>query len=169
MAHTFYDGTIPISQSILRTLRHILQKAESTHPNPPSLLSARLHETMYPLADQLRIATQYTENLAARLTDREPTQFGSNPVSLAEAFSRIDTVLASLAEADKDAVNANADKLSPTQVGPGVTVTKSGASYAHTIVLPNVYFHLNIAYGILRKEGVEIGKRDYYEGFFPSA
>lgn len=43
----------------------------------------------------------------------------------------------------------------------------SGAAYAHTVVLPMVYFHVTTAYGILRKEGVPLGKRDYFAGLFP--
>ncbi|CEN59835.1 hypothetical protein ASPCAL02276 [Aspergillus calidoustus] len=167
MPSTTYDSTIPVCTSILRTLTHILQKAIATTPNPDSLLSARLHETMYPLADQIRLATQYTENLAARLSGRDATQFGGNPSSFSESFERINAVLESLSKAEKNIVNENAEKVAPTPVGPGVTVDMSGASYAHSIVLPNVYFHLGTAYGILRKEGVEIGKRDWYEGWFP--
>jgi hypothetical protein len=167
MATTAYDSTIPVCTSILRTLTHILKKAISTTENPDSLLSARLHENMYPLADQIRIATQYTENLAARLTGREATQFGGNPSSFDQSFERINTVLESLSKAEKDVVNEYAEKLGPTPVGPGVVVDMSAASYAHSIVLPNVYFHLGTAYGILRKEGVDLGKRDWYEGWFP--
>jgi hypothetical protein len=33
--------------------------------------------------------------------------------------------------------------------------------------LPNIYFHLTTAYGILRKEGIPLGKVDYFTGFFP--
>ncbi|KAJ0412994.1 hypothetical protein BJY00DRAFT_297597 [Aspergillus carlsbadensis] len=170
MASTTYDSTIPISQSILRTLTHILTKATTTRADDyESLLSARLHETMYPLADQIRLATQFSENLAARLTGREATQFGGNPSSFAESFERINAVLETLSKAEKDVVNGHAEKLAPTPIGPGVVVDMSGANYAHSIVLPNVYFHLGTAYGILRKEGVELGKRDWYEGWFPRA
>jgi hypothetical protein len=104
MPSTTYDSTIPVCTSILRTLTHILQKAIATTPNSDSLLSARLHETMYPLADQIRLATQYTENLAARLSGRDATQFGGNPSSFSESFERINAVLESLSKAEKDIV-----------------------------------------------------------------
>lgn len=76
-------------------------------------------------------------------------------------------MLKTLDEADKETVNGMADVLKPTQLGPEVVIDMSCAGYAHRIVLPNVYFHVTTAYGILRAEGVEIGKRDYYTGFFP--
>ena len=36
-----------------------------------------------------------------------------------------------------------------------------GADYIFHFALPNFYFHLTTAYGILRHNGVEIGKRDF--------
>ena len=30
--------------------------------------------------------------------------------------------------------------------------------------MPNFYFHLSIAYAILRARGVQIGKRDFFAG-----
>jgi hypothetical protein len=36
-----------------------------------------------------------------------------------------------------------------------------GSDYAFHLALPNFYFHLTTAYGILRHNGIEIGKRDF--------
>lgn len=85
-----------------------------------------------------------------------------------DCYGRIETVLKALSDADKDVVNRNGDEISPTAMGPGVTADMSGARYAHVIAIPNIYFHVTTAYGILRKEGVPLGKRDYYVGFFPN-
>ncbi|KAB8260099.1 hypothetical protein BDV32DRAFT_123565 [Aspergillus pseudonomiae] len=166
MAHTFYDGTIPVVQSILTTLSHILQQA-SQQPNATALLSARLHEDMYPLTDQVRITTQFAANLVARLTGQSPVSFDGSPATYAECHGRIETVLKALQQADKDVVNRHADVVASTPMGPEKAVDMSAAVYAHTVALPNIYFHLTTAYAILRKEGVPLGKRDYYVGFFP--
>lgn len=166
MTYTFYDGTIVVVQCILNSLSNILHQAEQ-RPNASTLLEARLHEDMYPLADQVRIATQFSENLVARLTGRDPVAFQGNPTTFAECYERIETVLKRLSEADKDVVNQYGDIVGATQIGPEKTIGMSGAAYAHSIALPNIYFHLATAYGILRKEGVPLGKKDYYVGFFP--
>lgn len=162
-----YDSTIAVTQGILNTLTHILTKAEQSHPDPSSLLNARLHPDMYPLTDQVRCLANFSEFLAARLTDREPAQLGSKPNTFAECHERIETVLSTLRAADKDLVNAQGEAVKPTNRGPLGEVDMSGAVYAHTIVLPNIYFHLATAYGILRAQGVQIGKMDYYQGFVP--
>ncbi|KAJ5722181.1 hypothetical protein N7488_000216 [Penicillium malachiteum] len=165
MPYTFYDGSILVIQNLLKTLSHVLHQAEQ-RPDADSLLTARLREDMYPLTDQIRIVTQYSENLVARLTDREPVTYEGSPMTFTEFHERIDAVLKAANKADKDVVNQRADVLSPTQVGPQAKIDMSGSAYAHTVVLPNVYFHVATAYGILRKEGVPLGKRDYFVGFF---
>ncbi|KAH8698313.1 hypothetical protein BGW36DRAFT_375864 [Talaromyces proteolyticus] len=166
MGHTFYDGTIVVVRAILNSLSHILHQAE-LQPNSSTLLQARLYEDMYPLTDQVRLATQFSENLVARVTGREPVTFPGSPTSFAQFYERIDTVLKALDEADKDTVNQQADILGPTKLGPDKTAEMNAATYAHLIALPNIYFHLSTAYGILRKEGVSLGKLDYYAGFVP--
>ncbi|MNM99077.1 hypothetical protein D3C81_1116260 [compost metagenome] len=37
----------------------------------------------------------------------------------------------------------------------------TGQAYLLGFALPNFYFHLTTAYGILRHNGVDIGKKDY--------
>ncbi|KAL2817484.1 hypothetical protein BDW59DRAFT_152538 [Aspergillus cavernicola] len=166
MGHTIYDGTIVVVRGILNTLSHILHLAEQ-RPDASSLLEARLHEDMYPLPDQIRLATQFSENVVARLTGREPVTFEGKPTTFAEFYERIDTVLKTLNETDKNVVNEHGDIVEATPIGQGQTADMTGATYAHTIAIPNIYFHLSTAYGILRKEGVPLGKLDYYAGFIP--
>ncbi|RYG06722.1 MAG: DUF1993 family protein, partial [Caulobacteraceae bacterium] len=36
-----------------------------------------------------------------------------------------------------------------------------GAGYLTGFALPNFFFHVTTAYGLLRAAGVQIGKRDY--------
>jgi hypothetical protein len=166
MSYTLYDGTIVVAQSLPKPISHVLHKAEQ-RPDSSTLLEARIYEDMYPLSDQVRLATQFSENLVARLTGREPVTFENNLTTFATVYERIETTLKVLNDADKDVVNEHTDVLAATRLGPETTVQMSGAMYAHSIVLPNIYFHLTTAYGILRKEGVPLGKRDYYAGFFP--
>ncbi|KAK1749915.1 hypothetical protein QBC47DRAFT_395216 [Echria macrotheca] len=168
MGYTLYDGTIPALRGILGTLSHILKKAEESHSDPQSLLAARLREDMYPIPDHVRIVAQYTEYLLARLSDREAITYDRDLDTFAKCHARIDAVRATLEErVDKDEINRQGDLVKPTTLQPGVEVPMSGSHYTHVVVLPNLYFHLTTAYGILRKEGVALGKRDYYSGWFP--
>lgn len=44
-------------------------------------------------------------------------------------------------------------------------INLSGKAYVLNFAIPNVYFHLQTAYSILRARGVPLGKRDYLQGF----
>ena len=43
--------------------------------------------------------------------------------------------------------------------------TFSGTNYLYQYSLPNFYFHLATTYGILRHNGVEVGKGDFLGSF----
>ena len=45
--------------------------------------------------------------------------------------------------------------------GPGNTLTLKGQQFLNNFAFPNFYFHAATAHGILRHNGVEIGKRDF--------
>ena len=122
---------------------------------------------MYPLTDQVRLATQFSENLVARLTGRAPVTFERDLTTFAKCYERIETVQKTLQEADKDVVNHHGDVIAPAPLGPQGTIDISGARFAYSLTLPNIYFHLCTAYGILRNAGVPLGKMDYYAGFYP--
>jgi hypothetical protein len=49
----------------------------------------------------------------------------------------------------------------------GQAMTFTGQDYLLQFALPNFYFHLTMAYAILRHNGVQIGKRDFL-GALPS-
>ena len=44
---------------------------------------------------------------------------------------------------------------------PGIELNFEGQGYLTSFALPNFYFHLSMAYAILRHAGVPLGKRDY--------
>ncbi|KAJ5808277.1 hypothetical protein N7474_009546 [Penicillium riverlandense] len=164
MSDSLYDGTIGTVKCAMETLAHLLRKAEES-PNADSLLAARLYDDMKPFTFQVYVATLMAERTAARLAGRETTVFEDNLASYAEMHQRIDKVLKSLTAVDKDNYNKHADQVKPTQLPLGVEVDLSGAAYAHGMTVPNIFFHLNMVYAILRKEGVPLGKRDYLMPF----
>ena len=49
----------------------------------------------------------------------------------------------------------------PTPRGP---LKMSGERYLVGFALPNFYFHVTMAYALLRQGGVELGKMDYLGG-----
>lgn len=160
---SLYDTTIPTAQNVFKSMANILREGEK-HANAASFPAARLIEDMHPLTYQIHIAAQLTEKMVARFTGREPTIFENNLSSFAEMYERIEIIQKVLDTADKETINQRADLVQATPLGP-VSIDLSNTAYATAFTFPNLYFHLTTAYAILRKEGVNIGKRDYLGAF----
>ena len=47
---------------------------------------------------------------------------------------------------------------------PNRTFEMKGREFVTGFALPNFYFHVTTAYGLLRSKGIEIGKMDYLGG-----
>ncbi len=46
-------------------------------------------------------------------------------------------------------------------IGPNNSLTLNGQQFVNRFAFPNFYFHAATTHGILRHNGVEIGKRDF--------
>lgn len=165
-SYSLYDATIPIAQSALKSLSTILTKAEE-HPDSSALLAARLIEDMKPLRFQIHYATFQSLSLAATLSGQNDPLAEPDEVELdsfAAMQARIRQALDALGELKREAVNSR---------GEGVTLftrrEKTEKAEVKAVVglvnLPNIFFHVSMAYAILRKEGVPVGKRDWSRGF----
>ncbi|KAJ5620398.1 hypothetical protein N7510_004382 [Penicillium lagena] len=163
MASSIYDGTILTAKGALEALANILHIGEK-QPNANALLAARLADDMKPLTFQVYTVTRFSEMMVARLTGREKINYEDNFSSFAEMYQRIDQVLKALNDADKDEVNKRGDQSEMTFL-PSLETEMTGAAMAYGICIPNVLFHVNMAYAIMRKEGVPLGKRDYIMPF----
>ncbi|PNY25839.1 Uncharacterized protein TCAP_04200 [Tolypocladium capitatum] len=164
MSYSFYDGSILLTQNALKCLSDILKKGEAT-PNAASLPEASLHPDMKPLSFQVHIVTDVAQKIHARLTGNEPATLENNLKTFADFRARIEQIEQQLAGADKDTINRHAGEIVPLGLGGGKTVDMSGAAYVSGYGVPNIFFHLSMAYGIMRKEGVPLGKMDYLVPF----
>jgi hypothetical protein len=164
MAFTFYDSSIVASKHVLDSLSHLIEKAEA-HPGASKLPSARLADDMRPFSSQIHLASQAIERLLCRLHKREHVPIDDKIATFDDMRQRIKSVHAELDATDKDAINKAGDEVAPTWLTPEMTVNMSGSAFAMGASMPNIYFHLSIAYAILRAEGVQIGKWDYIQPF----
>ncbi|KAJ5609551.1 hypothetical protein N7528_010118 [Penicillium herquei] len=160
---TVYDGTIVHAQGVLRTLFHLIEMAEQ-QPNPDALIDAKLHETMNPLKFQFFVITHLVERMLQMLAGREPVGSQDEVATYAGAKDLIQRLLTALAEVDKDTVERNGPVVTTMKLGL-VELNKSGTEIITSMILPNLFFHLSTAYGILRKEGVILVKKDYLYSF----
>jgi uncharacterized protein len=161
---SIYAASAPVFVNMLNALSGVLDKAEADSKarnyDVAVLLQSRLAPDMFPLTAQIHLATSFAKNAVFRLTGQSPPDFADLEPTLADARARIAKTLdlvQSMSEAD---FNGAAEREITIKLGPD-TVTMSGADYLNTFLLPNFYFHLTVAYAILRHNGVPLGKRDF--------
>ena len=162
---SFYDATVPAFLQILGSLSGLLTKAEAhckaKNIQPEVLLTARLYPDMLPLTKQIQIASDFAAKSCARLTHSEVPSIPDTETSFDELKQRLAKTI-DYVKAFKPAQFDGADARDVTfPVGPGNTMTLKGQQFLSAFAFPNFYFHAATAHGILRHNGVEIGKRDF--------
>jgi uncharacterized protein len=161
---SFHDAVVPAFLQILSSLSGILTKAEAhckaKNIQPEVLLGARLYPDMLPLTKQIQIASDFAAKTCARLTGSEVPSTPDTEKTFDELKQRL-TRTADYVRAFKPAQFDGADSRDVTfPVGP-TSMTLKGQQFLNAFAFPNFYFHAATAHGILRHNGVEIGKRDF--------
>jgi hypothetical protein len=162
---SLYDATIPVFEQLLNALSAIVDKAkahaEARKIDVAALTGARLRPDMLPLVKQVQIACDWAKNVGARLTGAEPPKFEDNETSFDDLKARIDKTLGYLRGLKRQDIDGGAERIVVFPMGPNNKMKMKGADYVFHLALPNFYFHVTTAYGILRHSGIELGKRDF--------
>ena len=164
MSISIHQATVASYEVSLKAFLAILDKA-AAHAvarkfDPSVYLTLRLRPDMLAFSRQVQIFCDNAKNSTARLAGVEAPRFEDTEASLDELKARIQKpldVLATVKAADLEA-GANREIVFP--VGPN-KMQMQGANYLLHWALPNFYFHLTTAYGLLRYAGVDVGKRDF--------
>jgi hypothetical protein len=162
---SFYDATVPAFLQILNSLSGLLKKAEAhcaaKNIQPEVLLSARLYPDMLPLSKQIQLASDFAAKGCARVTQSEVPSTPDTEKTFAELQQRLANTITAVT-AYKPAQFEGADTRDVTfPMGPDKTMTLKGQQFISHFAFPNFYFHAATAHGLLRHNGVEIGKRDF--------
>ena len=159
-----YQTVVPPLQRSLTALARILSKAEAHCTDqkiaPEVLLQSRLFPDMLPLVRQIQLTCDFATRLNARLSGTDVPSHPDTETSFGGLRDRIAAVQAELANATSDAFKDAATRSVTFKAGPS-DMTLSGQDYYAHYALPQFYFHMAMAYAILRHNGVVLGKRDY--------
>jgi len=123
------------------------------------LMTGRLTPDMKPFIYQVQSACDYVKASAAWLSGQTPPKHEDNEQTIGEVRARIRRTVAfaeSVTEAEYAGAAARKVSLS---WAPGKVL--GGEDYLLQMTIPNVYFHIVMAYAILRHNGVDIGKMDF--------
>jgi len=164
MSLGMYQASVPTFLTMLKTLTAILDKAEAyaaEHKiDPEVLLNWRLAPDMFPLVRQVQIATDFAKGTTARLAGAEVPKYADDEKTFAEIKARIAKTVKFVEGFSAKDVDGSEGRDITLPVG-GQDLHFKGEPYLVHFALPNFYFHATTAYAILRRCGVDLGKRDF--------
>lgn len=168
-----YTVTVPPMIKALDGLSKLLDKASAhaetkgTERRPGSvhmeaLLNDRLVFDQFNFIKQVQVACDNAKGGAARLAEIEIPAYEDTEKTVPELKARIEKTIAFLKTVEPEQIIGKEG----IKVSLPYFQTKfiTGFEYATEYLLPNFYFHFVTAYSILRKNGVDIGKKDYING-----
>jgi len=148
----------------LKNLDAILGKAEAyakeRNFDVNNLVGMRLAPDMLPFMAQIRICCDGAKAAAASLSGKEAPKHEDNEKTFEELRARVGKCLAFL-ESVKEADFANTKPDTVVQL-PGSSGKRLRTNdFLVSRQIPNFFFHVSMAYALLRHAGVPIGKADY--------
>ena len=167
MTISMYQASVPVIQKSLTALKGVLAKgsahAETKKIDESVFLASRLYPDMFPLTRQVQIAADFGKGPVARLAGVELPKYEDIETTFSELTARIDKTLAFVGSFQSAQIDGQEDRDINLTIA-GNPVTFKGQPYLLHFALPNLYFHMSMAYAILRHNGVDVGKRDFVGG-----
>jgi hypothetical protein len=164
MSISVYDVSIPVFTLSLNNLSAILDKAEShgeaKKVDPKVIPQARLIVDMLPLSAQVQIACDTAKGAAARLAGVAAPKHEDTEATLAELKARVSKTLEFIKTIKPEQLQGAETREIVLQF-PQTTLKFNGLNYLTNFALPNFFFHMTMAYALLRKNGIDLGKRDF--------
>lgn len=164
MPPSLYRTSIPVFVRAFGNLSAILDKAaahaEARKIDPSVLVNARLAPDMFPLSRQVQSASDSAKGCAARLAGIDIPRFEDTETTFAELQARIAKTVAFLQGVKPAQLDGSEDRTITLKLRTR-EVSFTAPDYLLNFALPNFFFHVTTAYGILRHNGVDIGKTDF--------
>ena len=166
MAFSIYDASIPPMIRSLENLSKIIDKAvaqaKTEDKDPKTLLEARLAPDMHPFTRQIQIVSD-TARGVARLGGIDVPSMPDTETTFPELKERIAKTIAFLKSLPKEKFEGAETREIEMKI-PDRVLKFPGGFYLTGFILPNFFFHLTTAYGLLRHKGINIGKMDFLGG-----
>ena len=157
---TYAKSALATFANVLGTLDHLAAKAQGAGFADDMLASAKLADDMFPLETQFRIAVNQVLLALGRVWAMEIPLDETAYDSFVAVRAQIGAARGHCAAA-KGREAAPADAPVDYTLPNGMRFVMSSEEYLRDWTLPNFYFHAATAYGLLRREGLELGKADF--------
>jgi uncharacterized protein len=159
-----YDVSIPTFIRGLKNLSSMLEKGkafvDAQGMDFAELLDARLIDDMAPLTKQVQMTTDTAKFVAVRVGQVENETWADDEASYDDVQARVAKAIAFLQAASPDGF-ADREDAKVVLTTPSGEIPFTGSAYVHGFAVPNFFFHLSMAYALLRMKGVPLGKLDF--------
>lgn len=164
MTISMYQASVPVLARQMRVLAALIAKGQrhgaETGMDPNDLFEARLAPDMLPFPKQVQIASDMAKGCVARLAGMTPPSWADDEADLPALRDRALRTADYIETFTADQIDGSETRAISLRAGPN-ELHFEGRAYLLDFVLPNVFFHLTTAYGLMRHRGVPLGKRDY--------
>lgn len=161
-------SSVGLYDRVLGTLAHVLNKgaerAKALGATEAEMLEWRLVDDMNPLRFQAQVVINFAKQWPARVAGLELPADIATDLDLAGIQAAIKDAKAYLATLKAEQFEGRDDVSLTVPLGPEMTMTFPAGQWLTVFASTNVYFHLSMAYAILRARGAELGKRDLFAG-----
>jgi uncharacterized protein len=159
----YYQAIAQCAQTV-KNVETWLDKAEeyaaAKHLDVGVLMTGRLAPDMKPFIYQVQSACDYLKAGAAWLSGQKPPKHDDTEQTIDEVRARIRKTVAFVESVAEAQYAGAADQRVSLSFAPAGKVLV-GPNYLLQMTIPNVYFHLAMAYAVLRHHGVNVGKMDF--------
>ena len=165
MTISMHSASVPVFNRQFGAMPAWLDKAE-THAaarnfDANNYLQLRLAPDMLPFVSQIRIASDSAKGCVARLAGQEAPKFVDNEVSIADLRERMRRTVEYVNSVPAAALDGSEAREIVIPMRTRDPLVFAGEPYLKHWALPNFFFHVGMAYALLRHAGVDLGKQDF--------
>jgi uncharacterized protein len=145
--------------SLIVVLQTVQKLKSDKNLTDEDILSAKLAPDMLPLVKQIQITSDTLKATVAKLAGIEPPSYQDNEISIDELIERLQKTLVFVGSVDISDLKQGTNRTFTIPRYSEKSINSD--NYLRDYGLPNFFFHVVIAYGILRMLGFELGKVVY--------
>lgn len=152
-----FEATVPVFRHYLQCVKLLLTKLSDEHE---PLLEERLATHAFTASEHLQTAIGFIPRTVLPLLGQEASDSEDETLGRDDLVRLVDeagTLLRSVTSGDFDGASSRVIR----HTAGAAELSQSATTFATTFALPNFFFHLSMAFAILRHGGAKIGKGDF--------
>jgi len=158
-----YELFVTLVSRTLDTATHLLDKADAfikeRDVHEHEVIQATIAPDMFNFTRQIQLISDNTKGYLAKLSGKDPVSMPDTESTIAELKTRIEKTKEIVRTFTvEDFSKADEVEITYSWLGGKHFI---GKEFVEEFAVANMFFHLSMAYAILRNQGIAIGKMDF--------